>query len=444
MDITALLASAAASKTAGSGSLARSTAASGSDFATTLRQASAGGNGTTLKGLALLAKAAQNKAEKQDAEQALPTPLTVGDLLTASAQHTTTSTGKTSDDDASNSTGDDDKKASSTPTTSGDLAAIAAAVNALDSATPTTTGGDIARNSDIKVQNGDSNHAQTTTAPLAQATAASTLAENVAATAGAGTGNQPVADKTTTGKATTSATNGLSRHQLQQSFVQSAGQAPLQAGNGAAATNVATVIVEATAGTAQPDPTASAATSQTGHQGSDAGFTLLAGQGLAGQTTPAAATTTATATATVATLPAAVGSAPWQQQLGEQLLRFTQRGDHQIQLHLHPRELGPLQISLHLSDNSAQAQFFSAHGQVRDAVQQAIPQLREALAGQGIALGQALVGQQQQQQQQAFSGGQQPSAWPLSGPAEHDDIQPATAVRSARPASTDGNVDVYA
>jgi len=107
----------------------------------------------------------------------------------------------------------------------------------------------------------------------------------------------------------------------------------------------------------------------------------------------------APATISTATLQAPIGSTPWQNELGQQLIRFGQRGEHQIELHLHPKELGPLQISLHVDDQVAQAHFFAAHAQVRDAVQQAIPQLREALAGQGIALGEAMVGQQQQQRQ---------------------------------------------
>lgn len=441
MDITALLASAAAGKSTGAGSLLRSTTDGGADFAAALRQAGTGGKDTSLKGLALLAKASQSKAAKQDGDTPSLTPLTVSDLLASTARKTAPDTGKTSTGDASDNddTTDDDKKTTSTPAASGDLAAIAAVVNALHDVTPTTAG-------DATVHGSDDSHAQTASAPLTQAVDANTLAENAAttgATAHTSQPSQPADDKTAAGKTSVSAMNGLSRHQLHQALTQSAGQTPLQAGNGAASpSNVATVIVETAASTAKAADTTTS-TGQAGTQGSDSGFSLLAGQAAATQTAPATPTAATTA-ATVATLPVAVGTAPWQQQLGEQLLRFTQRGDHQIQLHLHPRELGPLQISLHISDNSAQAQFFSAHGQVRDAVQQAIPQLREALAGQGIALGEAQVGQQQQQQQQAFSGDRQPSASPLSGVAEHDDIQPATAVRATRPTSANGNVDIYA
>ena len=152
----------------------------------------------------------------------------------------------------------------------------------------------------------------------------------------------------------------------------------------------------------------------------------------------------APAMASTATLQAPVGSTPWQNELGQQLIRFSQRGDHQIELHLHPKELGPLQISLHVNDQVAQAHFFAAHAQVRDAVQQAIPQLREALAGQGIALGEAMVGQQQQQHQDSGSFGGSSSSPSFGGATEVDSITSARPVASVLPRIGAGGVDLYA
>ena len=148
--------------------------------------------------------------------------------------------------------------------------------------------------------------------------------------------------------------------------------------------------------------------------------------------------------ASTAVLQAPVGSAPWQNELGQQLIRFTQRGEHQIELHLHPKELGPLRISLHVNDQVAQAHFFAAHAQVRDAVQQAIPQLREALAGQGIALGEAMVGQQQQQRQDSGSFGGSSTAPSFGGARDVESITAAHPVARALPGIGAGGVDLYA
>jgi flagellar hook-length control protein FliK len=61
------------------------------------------------------------------------------------------------------------------------------------------------------------------------------------------------------------------------------------------------------------------------------------------------------------------------------------------ELHLNPPELGPLQITLTLSNDQASAQFVSQHAAVREAIETAMPRLREMLAEGGITLGNANV-----------------------------------------------------
>ncbi|AUO44669.1 flagellar hook-length control protein FliK [Pseudomonas ogarae] len=97
-------------------------------------------------------------------------------------------------------------------------------------------------------------------------------------------------------------------------------------------------------------------------------------------------------------LSSAIGTADWQDGLGQQVIDMIKRGDQQVDLKLNPTELGPLSISLSLSDGNTQAQFQSAHASVRTAVEQALPQLREALASQGISLGQASVSDESSRQ----------------------------------------------
>ncbi|MCK2044007.1 flagellar hook-length control protein FliK [Chromohalobacter salexigens] len=147
-------------------------------------------------------------------------------------------------------------------------------------------------------------------------------------------------------------------------------------------------------------------------QGSDSSlFTNLGHNAATGNaTTGAAANASAAASAAgasaTATLTPQVGMAEWGQSLGQQVVRMAQRGDQQVELRLHPAELGPLSVSLKMGDQQqANLQFFSAHGAVRHALEAAIPQLREALADSGIALGETSVGEQDQFQQQ--SGEQQ-------------------------------------
>ncbi len=128
---------------------------------------------------------------------------------------------------------------------------------------------------------------------------------------------------------------------------------------------------------------------------------------------------------------------------------FHRNGQQSAELRLHPQELGALQITLKLDDNQAQLHITSAHGQVRAAVEAALPQLRHALAESGINLGQSSVGgeslpQPQQSQQQASHQGGQPSYREQHGSAETGvEALSAPAALQAMARSVDG-VDIFA
>jgi flagellar hook-length control protein FliK len=140
-----------------------------------------------------------------------------------------------------------------------------------------------------------------------------------------------------------------------------------------------------------------------------------------------------------------VSSPAWPQQLGQQLVQFAQRGGEQhVQLQLHPAELGPLSISLKVSEQGTQAHFLSAHAQVRQVIEQAIPQLREALAEQGISLAETSVGEQRQQNgdsELANGGG---AAGQAGNMLEGDGEDISEAPLPSRTVAIDGRVDLYA
>ncbi|CAI0738466.1 flagellar hook-length control protein FliK [Serratia fonticola] len=161
---------------------------------------------------------------------------------------------------------------------------------------------------------------------------------------------------------------------------------------------------------------------------------------------PVSATVSAPATPQ---LNAQLGSQEWQQALSQQVLMFHRNGQQSAELRLHPQELGALQITLKLDDNQAQLHIASAHGQVRAAVEAALPHLRHALAESGINLGQSSVGgeslpQPQQSQQQASHQGGQPSYREQHGSAETGvEALSAPAALQAMARSVDG-VDIFA
>jgi flagellar hook-length control protein FliK len=103
------------------------------------------------------------------------------------------------------------------------------------------------------------------------------------------------------------------------------------------------------------------------------------------------------------------------------------QGEQSASLTLNPPDLGPLQVVLTLSQTQASADFSSAQPEVRQALQDALPRLREMLADAGISLGQANVhagagdsGQSAQQGSQA-SGGQRGTGGPADKPIASND-----------------------
>lgn len=92
----------------------------------------------------------------------------------------------------------------------------------------------------------------------------------------------------------------------------------------------------------------------------------------------------------------------------------------QAEIQLDPLGLGKMKIQIQMgADSQANVHFVVQHGQTREMLEQAMPRLRDMLAGQGIQLGQTQVQQQSQQQGQPTFNGQgqqgQSSGQPRSG-----------------------------
>ena len=104
---------------------------------------------------------------------------------------------------------------------------------------------------------------------------------------------------------------------------------------------------------------------------------------------------------------ATVGSAAWGAELGQKVVWMVGEKQHVAELHVNPPELGPLDIKLTISEHNTTAVFTSPHGAVRDAVEAALPRLREVLAESGIMLGNASVTSDTPQDGSAFAAQQE-------------------------------------
>ncbi|MGD9788685.1 MAG: flagellar hook-length control protein FliK [Sulfuricellaceae bacterium] len=104
-----------------------------------------------------------------------------------------------------------------------------------------------------------------------------------------------------------------------------------------------------------------------------------------------------------------VGAPGWSGELGQKVVWMVGQQKQSAELQLNPPNLGPLEVRISLNQDQMSATFVSHHAAVREAIEAALPRLREMLADNGIALGNVSVGaesfaQQQQQQQAAFQG----------------------------------------
>lgn len=96
-------------------------------------------------------------------------------------------------------------------------------------------------------------------------------------------------------------------------------------------------------------------------------------------------------------LTAALHQSDWGPEFGRQMVHLTRGladGNYQAELRLNPAELGPVRISLTMADNVAHAHIVSAHANVRHAIEQALPQLQQAMQQAGLSLGNTDVSDQ--------------------------------------------------
>ena len=92
------------------------------------------------------------------------------------------------------------------------------------------------------------------------------------------------------------------------------------------------------------------------------------------------------AAAPSATLSAPVGSSGWNEQLGTQLTWMVSKGVQNASLQMAPQHLGPVQVSISVHHGQASVWFGAAQAETRQALSQALPQLRAMFASQGLAL----------------------------------------------------------
>ncbi|WP_415257915.1 flagellar hook-length control protein FliK [Thauera phenylacetica] len=85
------------------------------------------------------------------------------------------------------------------------------------------------------------------------------------------------------------------------------------------------------------------------------------------------------------------GEPGWAEDVGNQVRWMLGRAESKAELVLTPPNMGKLEVSINLAGDQTTAQFIASSQAARDAIERALPQLREALQQAGILLGDANV-----------------------------------------------------
>ncbi len=130
------------------------------------------------------------------------------------------------------------------------------------------------------------------------------------------------------------------------------------------------------------------------------------------------------------------------QGLGQRLMVMSEDGIQSARLKLHPENLGTLDVRIRVEHDTAQVWFTAHHGQAREALEAALPRLKEMFAQQGMNLIQADVGSGHEQH--GSYEGFEPMDNIFSGITDSDSgygVEPAGRANIAR--LSERSLDIY-
>ncbi|MEO1765855.1 flagellar hook-length control protein FliK [Thiobacter aerophilum] len=137
-----------------------------------------------------------------------------------------------------------------------------------------------------------------------------------------------------------------------------------------------------------------------------------------------------------------VGSPGWGGEFAQKVVWLNHQGQQFAQIQVTPPQLGPVEIHLSLGQDQANMTFVSPHAPVREAIEAALPRLREMLAESGIQLGNVEVASH------SFGQGPRQDGEPGLHQGSHASVAPvltpARATPAWRGAGREGLVDVFA
>lgn len=94
-----------------------------------------------------------------------------------------------------------------------------------------------------------------------------------------------------------------------------------------------------------------------------------------------------------------LNSAAWARVMSSRVVWMAREGVQQAELRLNPAHLGPVEVRLSMQNEQTSVTFIASNAAARDALEQALPRLRESFNENGLALNHAEVSHQEQSSQ---------------------------------------------
>lgn len=132
------------------------------------------------------------------------------------------------------------------------------------------------------------------------------------------------------------------------------------------------------------------------------------------------------------------GQTAFADDVGDRVMWMLGRAESKAELVLTPPTLGKVEVSINLSGDQTTAQFVASSQAARDALEQALPKLREILQQAGISLGQTSVGTSGDQQAAQDDGGRRGRSGGGGGVEATDSVGTSNWIRQS-----DGMVDTF-
>ena len=140
----------------------------------------------------------------------------------------------------------------------------------------------------------------------------------------------------------------------------------------------------------------------------------------------------------------AFGRTAWSQGMGKQVLSMVNQNIGSAEIRLNPAHLGPIEILIDMSEDQVNVSLSSRHAIVREAMEQALPRLREMLDENGFSLADADISKHSFAEQREQNTENRKSTSNMSD-SNHAQLISSEITESTRPAvsSSTGTVDYF-